>query len=77
MKSFLQSVIQYSWEAGQLKFLHGVWSDRQWRAYRKVWHWIQFRYSSEIQEEFYKKYGAVKLYEKINKTRQAFGLKPI
>jgi hypothetical protein len=78
MKKFLLSAINsYSWNQARARYNSGVWSNMEWKAFERVWHWVQFRYSSEIQEEFYQKYGAVKLYEKINKTRKAFGLKPI
>lgn len=48
-------------------------------SYMAVWTWSAARYSGIAgmrHESFYQKYGAMKYWQRINKVRIAFGLKP-
>lgn len=55
----------------------GMIKDRAWLAFTRVWEWASFHFSSDKQERFYQTYGKQAFYEKINKTRAAFGFPPI
>ena len=67
----------YSWEDANRMHNFGVITDKVFSRYDRLWHFLQFRFSSGRQEAFYVKYGHEACKAKINKTRKAFGFDPL
>jgi hypothetical protein len=67
----------YSWEETRNLFNTGSIGEREWTAYTRLWHFMNYRLSSPIQDSFWAQMGQEATARKINRHRAAFGFGPV
>jgi hypothetical protein len=82
MRQFIQNCIdsRLSFNDVELMFHRGHIGQRQWEAFCRVWEWSGYLFGGTPgmrQDAFWKKHGAAAFNRKINRTRAAFGIKPV
>ncbi len=80
MKHKITSLLENSLSDMERYSRDGRVTDKEFRAYRAIWNWINFRFSGaaeQKQSDYQERYGFPALKEKINKTRKSFGFDAI
>lgn len=80
MKNKIKFYIWRTHEEMRVLYENGIVSQNIYDSWTLVWNWCSPRFGNIIGQKhdaFYNKYGKEKYYAKINKTRNAFGFKPI
>lgn len=80
MKKKIFSLIYYSYNEVEQMLYDGRVSVETFIAYKRIWGWSAFRYSGEWgnkQAQFWNHWGKEKFYNKMNKTRKAFGFEEL
>lgn len=79
MKQTIRNLIlNYSFDQVTSQFHQGRISQTHYEAYCRVWDWITFRFGGTAawKQECLWKRSKQAVYDKINKTRKAFGFEP-
>lgn len=80
MKQRIIALMGKSWNEVHDLWVYGRIPDNVWRAWDRVWEWSSAKFGGPPgwrHESFWNTYGKEKYFQKINKTRRAFGLEEI